>query len=806
MTEQKMKSFTFALAFLLSQNVAVHSMQTFPLIPHHVQRMRRLEEGRDLSEETKIRQPRRRELMSDIEDGSLRSTQRRASANEVGALYQGYGTHYVDIWCGSPPQRQTVIVDTGSGMTAFPCSGCTRSQCGVPNYHVDELFIEADSSTFKENHCADGCKTSRGTCKGDKCSVSMGYAEGSRWDAYEAIDRCYVGGPHEIPLANEHMGTDQDIDPMHASDNAFDLVFGCQTYLTGLFKTQLADGIMGMDLRPSEAFWGQMWNAGKLADKTFGLCFAKQESAEKKGTESGAMTLGGIDERLHQSPLVYASNNGAGRSGFFNVKVRAIYLRSGDAGTSVEPTIEKPQILKLDISESVLNTGGVIVDSGTTDTYWNRAIHDIFTRVYAQLSGGRQHTNSALSMTEAQMLALPTILFQLEASPDANPNVDPATTPGMAGYMGDPENPNDIIVALPPTHYMEYDPQTHKYTSRFYATENGGSVLGGNTMMGHNVVFDVDNRRIGWAESDCDYTKLVTENGFNFDITGTLVVPAETPAVPAVEPTDPPVTSPTEPPVAPPTEPPVPAPTEPPVPAPTEPPVAAPTEPPVPAPTEPPVPAPTEPPVPAPTEPPVANPVSAPVEAPVEMPVEVPAQPDTATTTPPVTMPASEPDSATKSGGDIDSEESKFQQSLDKAKAFAMDMYDIGKEAVDKFLEVCDSPECRYPVGIGLGVALCAGCCFSYVCSCLYRCFCCCCRKKESGPRYQTLQVDDDDLSDTEVEMVNGKSFSTYKDDPMTGSKTKLGRFRDESSSNGNGVKKSNKSKQRKPEFQGDFI
>ena len=37
-------------------------------------------------------------------------------------LSQGYGTHYVHLWVGSPtPQRQSVIVDTGSHFTAFPC-------------------------------------------------------------------------------------------------------------------------------------------------------------------------------------------------------------------------------------------------------------------------------------------------------------------------------------------------------------------------------------------------------------------------------------------------------------------------------------------------------------------------------------------------------------------------------------------------------------------------------------------------------------------------------------------------------------
>ena len=38
-------------------------------------------------------------------------------------LYQGIGTHYVDLWIGCPePQRQTVVVDTGSGITGIPCN------------------------------------------------------------------------------------------------------------------------------------------------------------------------------------------------------------------------------------------------------------------------------------------------------------------------------------------------------------------------------------------------------------------------------------------------------------------------------------------------------------------------------------------------------------------------------------------------------------------------------------------------------------------------------------------------------------
>lgn len=50
--------------------------------------------------------------------------------NEDGStapLFEGLGTHYSFIWVGTPPQRVSVIMDTGSHHTAFPCTGC---KCG----------------------------------------------------------------------------------------------------------------------------------------------------------------------------------------------------------------------------------------------------------------------------------------------------------------------------------------------------------------------------------------------------------------------------------------------------------------------------------------------------------------------------------------------------------------------------------------------------------------------------------------------------------------------------------------------------
>jgi hypothetical protein len=60
-------------------------------------------------------------------------------------LFIGTGTHYANLYVGSPPQRVSVIVDTGSHHTAFPCSGC--QSCGD---HTDPYFNPSASKTSRK--------------------------------------------------------------------------------------------------------------------------------------------------------------------------------------------------------------------------------------------------------------------------------------------------------------------------------------------------------------------------------------------------------------------------------------------------------------------------------------------------------------------------------------------------------------------------------------------------------------------------------------------------------------------------------
>jgi hypothetical protein len=86
--------------------------------------------------------------------GKATNNRRRLLDNEpeISPLFEGMGTHYSFIWVGTPPQRVSVIVDTGSHHTAFPCVGC---KCGkhvrfvmATDYFNELLHCILDGSLF----------------------------------------------------------------------------------------------------------------------------------------------------------------------------------------------------------------------------------------------------------------------------------------------------------------------------------------------------------------------------------------------------------------------------------------------------------------------------------------------------------------------------------------------------------------------------------------------------------------------------------------------------------------------------------
>mmetsp|Transcript_27505 Transcript_27505/g.33371 ORF Transcript_27505/g.33371 Transcript_27505/m.33371 type:complete len:572 (-) Transcript_27505:448-2163(-) len=400
-------------------------------------------------------------------------------------LLQGYGTHYATIWVGSPPQRQSVIVDTGSHFTAFPCVGC--EECGE-EHHTDKYFDPSLSQSFYALGCNE-CIMSR--CESGRCVFSEEYTEGSSWKAYQGKDNFFVG-------KNQAYGRDDPVD----NSFAIPFMFGCQIRETGLFATQLANGIMGMSAHEA-TLPRQMFDKGKIKHKVFSLCFRLELSVSKEGIVAGAIVLGGVDSTLHTSPMLYAQNM-VGR-GWYTVYVRNVYLRQG-GGQSVVPEEEGVMIVRLPVDSKLINSEkGVIVDSGTTDTYLHESIQPMVNEAWKRITGA-PYSNNEVSLSPDQLNSLPTVLIQLSAWDEDSAEErlgDPRSTVGLAGDL-DPRHPHDVILAIPATHYMEYIPLKDVYVSRLYFSETRGGVIGANAMQGHDVSFDWDNSRVGFAESGCD--------------------------------------------------------------------------------------------------------------------------------------------------------------------------------------------------------------------------------------------------------------------------------------------------------------
>ena len=176
-------------------------------------------------------------------------------------------------------------MDTGSHHTAFPCAGCKN--CGT---HTDPYYEPKKSSTNRVLKCAE-CR-SGAKCGGDsktQCSFSQSYTEGSSWKAYQMEDLMYVGGllePSE-PARSSGMGLQTMF------------TFGCQYSETGLFRTQKADGIMGMSAN-SMTIVPTAKAAHKIESKTFSMCFMKG---------GGMMMLGGADPTIQAAPMIFVSTS-----------------------------------------------------------------------------------------------------------------------------------------------------------------------------------------------------------------------------------------------------------------------------------------------------------------------------------------------------------------------------------------------------------------------------------------------------------------------------------------------------------------
>jgi len=240
------------------------------------------------------------------------------TARIYGNIY-AYAYYFVDLLVGTPPQRTSVILDTGSRVCAFTCTHCRR--CGS---HLDAAFDFNDSNTSNWIRCGTGCA---GQCQKDHCSYFQHYTEGSAIKGWWFDDFVSLGD-----AANKEQ-------PNHPVRGRM----GCHRLETNLFYTQEANGMLGVgpSFDSQEAtvtpLLQQLYkDSPRVREHIFSICLAEW---------GGMLAVGGFNVSYHTGPMQWIKMKD---SGYYSVDLTGMQVNG-------EPVLA--------------DFGSAIIDSGTTYTY-----------------------------------------------------------------------------------------------------------------------------------------------------------------------------------------------------------------------------------------------------------------------------------------------------------------------------------------------------------------------------------------------------------------------------------------------------
>ena len=301
---------------------------------------------------------------------------------------------------GSPGRRFDLIIDTGSSITAVPCStckSCGHHRCGRATRSMASCFDAGRSLSVQTIDChktPSGVVAGSFSCEkcysGNRCGYSVHYTEGSSIMGHVIMDVArFYKSKHEAPFS-----------PQQLPAKVF---FGCQMQETGMFFKQEADGIMGLQPPRARARVPSMLSSlvqQKGALETFSLCLSDR---------SGLLLLGGKPDRdsmKAKNALTLPMERGARAR--YTLSLQDVRVSgSGHLNASF-------QSLRLPVS----TYAPTLVDSGTTFVY---ASTPLYRAIHAHV---KQHTPSLVReggkvcafLTEQQLEAMPS--WQLVFSPN----------------------------------------------------------------------------------------------------------------------------------------------------------------------------------------------------------------------------------------------------------------------------------------------------------------------------------------------------------------------------------------------------
>ena len=252
-----------------------------------------------------------------------------------------YMYYFAKLQVGSSNLEQSAIIDTGSDTLAFPCDYCESKDCGT---HQDPRYQSAKSSTFKFDI---QCYNHVMFHSNNVCQFTKSYAEGSTLLGFLAVDYLRFKNTKSVSdMRLQKLNTDSQKDLKMKAE------FGCTTKETGLFKTQYADGILGLD--NGSTFITSIEEKNSIADKkvfSFGLCFHN----------SGGIMSVDLRKEHRKDTKISVLNQKPG------TESKPIVVKYNTINNYYEVEAVKFEIANIQVDLYPIN---VMIDSGTTFTHF----------------------------------------------------------------------------------------------------------------------------------------------------------------------------------------------------------------------------------------------------------------------------------------------------------------------------------------------------------------------------------------------------------------------------------------------------
>ena len=385
-----------------------------------------------------------------------------------------YMYYFAKIKVGSPGAEQSAIIDTGSDTLAFPCDHCQSSDCGT---HQDPRFFSTKSTTFKFfMKC--GMRTFYHNHQ--VCQFVKSYAEGSSLLGFMAEDY--------IQFRNSRRVNDPKLTKLNSllkKDMRVKAEFGCTTKETGLFKTQYADGILGLDNGSTLIESIESENSTKTAKIfSFGLCFHNS---------GGIMSVDLRKRDVPDDKIVMLNKH-------INEYNSPIIVPYTDDNNYYEIEVSHFELENVKIPVPPIN---MMIDSGTTFTHFPTSYVN---KILAQLN-----TYCKANSDKCGRLGDPTFkedsCLELK-QPDENYKTEIdllASFPDIKIHLG--SSPRPYVLHPKNYFYKEYDENPNSKSIRLCLAlkgeEEGRIILGAFSMIDHYFYFDRKVKQLKVFKEDC---------------------------------------------------------------------------------------------------------------------------------------------------------------------------------------------------------------------------------------------------------------------------------------------------------------